>query len=181
MIPFKFAIKEFSEQVITCRLWLPSTSTHLNPCDYTCRGHSKLTHEQNPRSLQEMKDNILKDTAIIPLQELCCVQRNAISKCEVRYNVGCQHFRTVLQNTVRRTAREIRTPNSRRTPASQRDSSRDRCRAQGPLAVLTVPLNPYSIHAPCAKNAYKREFNNSKICVYWRTIPQAVPSTENTA
>jgi hypothetical protein len=34
--------------------------------------------------------------------------------------------------------------------------------------------------ALCAKNAYKRKFNNSKICVYWHTIPLAVPSTKNT-
>ena len=152
VICHRAAVKEFNERVITCKLWLPSTSTHLNPCDYTGKGHSKIAREQNPRSLQEMKDNILKEN-IIPMQELCCVQRNAISKCDVRYKAGCQHFMTVLQNMVQRTAREIRTPNSRRTPASQRDSSRERRRAQGPLSVLTVPLNPYSIHVPCAKNA----------------------------
>jgi len=108
LIFHRAAVKEFSEQVITCRLWLPSTSTHLNPCDYTCRGHSKIAHGQNPCSLQQMTNNILKDTAIIPMH--CCAQRNTISKCEVRYKAGCQHFRTVLQHTVRGTAREIRTP-----------------------------------------------------------------------
>jgi hypothetical protein len=79
------------------------------------------------------------------MQELCCVQRNTISKCEVRYKAGCQYFWAVLQDVVRRTASETRNPNSRWTPASQQDSSSDRCRAQGLIYVLPVPPNPHFV------------------------------------
>jgi hypothetical protein len=106
-------------------------------------------HEHNPRSLQEMKDNILKETAIIPMQQLCCVPRSVISKCEVRYKSGYQHLGTVLQNTVRRTDREIRAPNSRRTPASQRASSSDRCRAEGPLCSDRLAQSVYNSRTLC--------------------------------
>jgi len=99
-----------------------------------------------------MKDNILKETAITPMQELCCVQRNANSNCEARYKAGCQHFGPVLQKTVRWTARVIRTP---KFPADAGFAA-GQLKRKVPRAgtcVLTVPPNPYSIHAPCAKNA----------------------------
>jgi hypothetical protein len=123
-----------------------------------------------------MKDNILKETAIIPIQEL------------LRTEKYYQQVRGPLQSrmsALRDCATEYGMTKCQGNTGSNFPA--DACFAAGQLQ-RQVPRAGTSLSSDRptqsvfnSRTLCKQKFNNSKICVYWHTIPQAVPSTENTA
>lgn len=80
------------ERTISKDLW-PARSPDLSPCDFYLWGRLKgNVYHNNPRTLEELKQNIRQEIANIPVEELQTVFLNMIRRAEICIQVGGSHF-----------------------------------------------------------------------------------------
>jgi hypothetical protein len=83
---------ELSEVVI----W-PARSPDLHPCDFFFWGCLKnKIYNRNPRKKEELKENIHKESANIPVEQLRRVKQTLIHRYEECLSVEGQHFLYLL-------------------------------------------------------------------------------------
>ena len=86
----------FEDRIISRGLW-PARSPDLSACDYYLWGNLKeKVYVNNPRTLQELKDNIRNEVNLISIDELQKVSQNMFTRCGVCIREGGRHFQHLL-------------------------------------------------------------------------------------
>ena len=84
------------ERIVSKHLW-PPRSPDLTTCDYFLWGQLKNTeYESNPRTIQEMKENIDHAVAAIKVTMLNRVYQNVIRRVQMCIDAGVNHFQQLL-------------------------------------------------------------------------------------
>jgi hypothetical protein len=84
----------FGEKIIS-GIW-PACSPDFNPCDFFFWGCLKdKVYNNNPR-IEELKENIRREIANIPAEQLQMVQQNLFDLCGECLRVEGQHFQLLL-------------------------------------------------------------------------------------
>jgi hypothetical protein len=82
----------FGDRIITSGIWL-ARSPDLNPCDFFIGGCLKdKVYKSNPRTEEKLKENIRREIAYIPAEQLQSVNQYLFLQCEECLRVEGQHF-----------------------------------------------------------------------------------------
>jgi hypothetical protein len=83
-------------RIISSGIW-PARSPDLNPCDFFFSGCLKdKVYNSNPQTNKEPKENICRETANIPAEQLERVNQKIFSRCKERLRVKGQYFQHFL-------------------------------------------------------------------------------------
>jgi hypothetical protein len=86
----------FGDRIISRDIW-PVCSSDLNPCDFFFWGYFKdKVCSNNPRTEEELKENIRREISNIPAVHLQKVTQNLFRRCEECLRVEGQHFQHLL-------------------------------------------------------------------------------------
>ena len=103
-------VRPLLAQVRVCSLWLNCdcfcynatkwvyfSSPDLTVCDFYLWGNLKnKVYQNNPHTLEELKDNIKREITAIPDEELMPVNRNFLQRCELCMAAQGHHFQHLL-------------------------------------------------------------------------------------
>jgi hypothetical protein len=82
-------------RTIISSIW-PASSSGLNPCDFLFWGCLKdKVYNSNPRT-KELKENIRREIANIPVEQLQRINQNLFRRCEEYSRIEGQHFQHFL-------------------------------------------------------------------------------------
>jgi hypothetical protein len=85
----------FGDRIVRSGIW-PARSPDPNPCDYFFWSCLKdKVYNSDPRA-EELKENIHREIADIPAEQLQRVNQNLIRRCEECLRVERQHFQHLL-------------------------------------------------------------------------------------
>jgi hypothetical protein len=85
----------FGDRIISSGIW-PPRSPDLNPCDFSfCGCLKEKFYNSNPRT-EELKENIRRENANIPAEQLQRENQNVFRWCEECLYVDGQHFQHLL-------------------------------------------------------------------------------------
>jgi hypothetical protein len=85
----------FGDRIISSGIW-PACSPDLKPCDFFLLGlFEGKVYKSNPRT-EELKENIHREIANIPTEELQNVNQNVFRWCEECLRVEGQKFQHLL-------------------------------------------------------------------------------------
>jgi hypothetical protein len=86
----------FGGKIISSGIWA-ARSPDLNPCDFFFWGCLKdKVYNSNPGTEGELKENIRREIANIPAEQLQNVNQNLFRQCEECLRVQGQHFQPLL-------------------------------------------------------------------------------------
>jgi inhibitor of nuclear factor kappa-B kinase subunit alpha len=86
----------FRDRIISSGIW-PACSPDLNPCDFFFWGCLKdKVYNSNHQTVGELKENICREMANIPAEQLQRVNQNLFCWCEECLRVEGQHFQHLL-------------------------------------------------------------------------------------
>jgi hypothetical protein len=85
----------FEDRIISSDIW-PACSPDLNLCDFFfwCSLKDKV-YDNNPRT-EELKENVCREIANIPAEQLQIINQNFFRWCKECLLVGEQHFQHLL-------------------------------------------------------------------------------------
>jgi hypothetical protein len=90
----------FGDKIISNGIW-PALSPELNPCDFFfwgCLLNKVYNSHPYPRMEEELKENIDKEIANIPAEQLQKVNQNLFHWCKEYLSVEGQHFQHLLRS-----------------------------------------------------------------------------------
>jgi hypothetical protein len=86
----------FGDRIISSDIW-PARSLDLNPCDFFFWGYLKdKVYSNNPRTEEELQDNIRREISNSPAVHLQKVNQNLFRRCKECLRVEGQHFLHLL-------------------------------------------------------------------------------------
>jgi hypothetical protein len=90
------ALSDVGDRIISCGIW-PARSPDLTPCDFFLWGCLKdKVYKSNLRTEEQLKENIRREIANIPSEQLQRVNQNLFRRCEECVRVEGQHFQHLL-------------------------------------------------------------------------------------
>jgi hypothetical protein len=82
----------FGDRIISSGIW-PARSPDFYPCDFFFWGCLKdKVYNSNPRKEKKLKENIRREIANIPAEQLQRVNQNLFRRCEECLRADDQHF-----------------------------------------------------------------------------------------
>jgi inhibitor of nuclear factor kappa-B kinase subunit alpha len=86
----------FRYRIVSSGIW-PACSPDLNPCDFFLWGCFKdKVYNSNPRTEEELKENIRREIANIPAEQLQRINQNLFHWCAECLHVEGRHFQHLL-------------------------------------------------------------------------------------